>query len=364
MGSLRREEIYDALLDEEALDEFPARMAEAFGARSCVLHWCRADGSDETVAMNDYYTPEQMADYSANFAEHDLWTLRGLQPHNLNRAINCDDLVPASEFERSVFYNDWIRAMGDDTFHCMGMVAGTSLGGGCVGLHRGRGQGTFSDQALAEFEQNVADLGRMLSVRGRMAALRQRNAALEDGLDALGDALLIVAADGRLVHANASGEALLDGRDGLFVLGGKVRAPNGSSEPLRTLIAQAADRAGGQAGAMPVPRPNGTSHAVTVSPLRTEQGARHVLLAVRFERAGSNLPGRLRQLYGLSSAEAEIAAALGQGRAPEEIAGERGVALGTIRFQIKRLAQKMGVSRQVDIARLVNALPNLRDRAD
>jgi DNA-binding CsgD family transcriptional regulator len=54
----------------------------------------------------------------------------------------------------------------------------------------------------------------------------------------------------------------------------------------------------------------------------------------------------LGELFGLSQAEARLAAALCRGVTPGEYARERGVAIGTVRFQLKQVLAKTHTHRQ------------------
>jgi len=64
----------------------------------------------------------------------------------------------------------------------------------------------------------------------------------------------------------------------------------------------------------------------------------------------------LESVYGLTSAECEIGLLLAQGKTPEAIALNRGVAVGTVRAQIKATIAKMGVSRQIELVLLLGHL--------
>ena len=65
----------------------------------------------------------------------------------------------------------------------------------------------------------------------------------------------------------------------------------------------------------------------------------------------------LHQLYRLTRTEARLVAALAEGERLEDAAQALGVTLGTGRTYLKRVFQKMGVSRQVDLMRLVLSGP-------
>ena len=61
----------------------------------------------------------------------------------------------------------------------------------------------------------------------------------------------------------------------------------------------------------------------------------------------------LQTIYNLTAAETDVAMLLSQGRTAEIIAAERGVAIATVRAQIKSILAKFGMSRQVElVARL------------
>jgi len=57
----------------------------------------------------------------------------------------------------------------------------------------------------------------------------------------------------------------------------------------------------------------------------------------------------LQATYALTSAEMQITEYLAEGQCAELIAAKRGVALETVRTQIKAIMAKLGVSRQVEL---------------
>ncbi|MGL4542989.1 MAG: helix-turn-helix transcriptional regulator [Polymorphobacter sp.] len=65
----------------------------------------------------------------------------------------------------------------------------------------------------------------------------------------------------------------------------------------------------------------------------------------------------LQQIFGLTSAEARVAMLLAEGDEVEAIALRQGVVTSTVRSQLKSIFQKMGVNRQLGVARLVRGLP-------
>jgi DNA-binding CsgD family transcriptional regulator len=72
----------------------------------------------------------------------------------------------------------------------------------------------------------------------------------------------------------------------------------------------------------------------------------------------------LAGMFELTPAESRVAALLGEGLTPGQIAQKLGVALGTVRTQLKSIFSKTSTSRQADLVRLVSALPRSPARRD
>lgn len=91
-------------------------------------------------------------------------------------------------------------------------------------------------------------------------------------------------------------------------------------------------------------------------PLRAlsfEQAPRVLVVVRGSENSLRGLTDTLRTAFGLTPAEADVALMLAEGHSPEQIAGRREVSAGTVRIQVKKVYQKLGVSRQAElVARL------------
>ncbi|RZI95373.1 MAG: helix-turn-helix transcriptional regulator [Rubrivivax sp.] len=98
-----------------------------------------------------------------------------------------------------------------------------------------------------------------------------------------------------------------------------------------------------------------------LAPLRLRNAARLHGAALLFvfdpEATPSITADTVRQLFGLSKREAEVAAALCSGRTLDELAAERGTSINTVRTQLKSVFNKTGTSRQADLVSLLLASP-------
>jgi DNA-binding CsgD family transcriptional regulator len=84
--------------------------------------------------------------------------------------------------------------------------------------------------------------------------------------------------------------------------------------------------------------------------------AHAVLLAVTDPAAGKPDPRLLRDVLGLTQAEAALAAELAAGATLAAAARARGISLETARTQLKSVLGKTGCARQQDLARLLARL--------
>jgi DNA-binding CsgD family transcriptional regulator len=362
---LRNEDIYDALCDDEAFSELPSRLALAFGARSCVIHWHFADGGAAVLADSGYFSPEQMQRYADEFAALDPWARASAVLDIKNRPQNLEDIVPAGEFERSEFFNEYIRPMGDDTFHCMGVRIANDWGAGMIAMQRGQKQAPFSDETVRALDRKIPHLRRMLSVRGRISAEGRTSRQLCDTLDGLGEAVFTTRASGRIIHANAAATAMLREGNILFAQRGLIRtAAAGVDGELQQALHAAAARNEPSASALRLPCRAGGAAILSLLPIGSSHGGERLVLLTVTRESGhdATLEQRLCELFGLSPGEVYLAVRLAEGARLEELADERQVTIGTIRFQVKSIMAKMGCHRQSEVVALVSKLPRLWGR--
>lgn len=359
---LRTEEIYDAALDDAAFEQLPTLMAETYEARSAVLHWRGLDGSAGELADTGYFSDEHMLEYDRHFASADLWAEAVNLPSMANRAWDCEEVIPADIFERSRIYNDWIRQIGDDTFHCVGLAIRSAWGIAEVGLHRGRTQGSFDGEVLDNLNENLQHMRRMLTIRTQLAEADGRGRTPSAALDALANGMLSLTPTGRMLYANASADDMLRLGDGLFLRKNHICARhNPDDRALQKAIAMAADPVASTGTDLRIRRRSGGAYMLSVLAVHAGAAGRQIIVIISNPEAGSsNMEARLRALFGLTASEAHLALRLSEGATATEIAVGRGVTIGTIRVQLKSLAAKLGCGRQAEIVSVVKDLPQLR----
>ncbi|MFN3946448.1 MAG: helix-turn-helix transcriptional regulator [Allosphingosinicella sp.] len=351
--------IFEAAGDDDAFGALAGQVAEALNARSGVVHWRHLREGREEVSYSGYFSAEQMARFSTHFADEDIWSKAVRAPAARNRAWALDTLVPGRAYERSRIYNEWIRPMGDDTFHCLGAVVAQDDMVAELGFHRGRGQPAFAAEEVAFLNGELDHFRRLMKVRHKLSASRRAQEQLEGTSDAIGYGIFTLDARGTLLHHNRAAEIILERGDGLLLRGGRLvaRTPR-EREPLNRAIEQAAAEPLFST-ALRVGRGDGDHYEVSV--LTSEAGGRRQIVIVTADpdAADPSIAARLRALFKLSSAEAEIAVALANGASIAEMALARRTSIGTIRSQVKSVSAKLGCGRQSEIVALVARLPRL-----
>jgi DNA-binding CsgD family transcriptional regulator len=188
-------------------------------------------------------------------------------------------------------------------------------------------------------------------------------APLADALDGLGAGLFVVEAAGRIVHANASGRAMLRERLMLRAAEGRLVACEArAAATLRELLARAV---GSQQGPTALPLSAGDDGPFVAHVLPLASGAGHgagsALVAVLVHKATIEThcpPEVIAELYNLTRGELRVLLAIVEVGGVAETAQALGVAEATVKTHLHRLFGKTGASRQADLVKLVAGFSN------
>ena len=199
-----------------------------------------------------------------------------------------------------------------------------------------------------------------IAAHWRLVEAEQAAKVSRFALDQLPLGVIWLGRDGSVVHANAAAQKILDQRDGMFLMAGRLRA-NAVAQEFDAAIESVGTRQ--PEASLAVPRRERRPLFVTLVPGAVQDAlgsAGDKVCTLVFvtdpDRMPSNVGARLKKLYGLSSAEAAVAELLASGLTIETVAERREVSVHTVKTQIKILMGKMGAGRQSDIVRAVMAL--------
>ena len=284
-------------------------------------------------------------------------------------------VMPRTQFEKSAFYQNWVRPAGLGE----GLVSALSPIGPDVivlTLARDRGRSTrpFTEgKALPRFAALLPHFRRAASIQRRLI----RAQALPHGVSAaalqsLTVPVLLLDVHNRVLWGNGAAETLLRTCDGLSTARdrGLVGASPADTAELGRLLADVGVGNGGAAalrrrsGLPPLVAlalPCGTASDLWRSAIAPDAVPRTVLFVIDPKaplagRGDTASAARLRSLFGLTAAEAAMALEAAGGEGLPAVARMLGVAPGTVRSHAKAVYAKMEIRGQADLARLLARL--------
>lgn len=176
-----------------------------------------------------------------------------------------------------------------------------------------------------------------------------------------GRAAAVVRQDGTLIEANASGRALLgpDGpKAGEPLLSGVPAEKHALCQALKMSCARKGPRV---SEPIALTRPGGGHLLAYVLPLEHgEHGGDAALVLLADPRGPERRDAaQVLQLFGLTGAEARLAALVGVGHAPRGAAAELRISEHTARSTLKTVYDKLGINKQSELGHLVARLQYL-----
>jgi hypothetical protein len=290
------------------------------------------------------------------------------------------ELVPEQSFLRSEYYCDFARH--HQRRHLLaGMIGVTEVMP--FGLFRADDAEPFGEAERRLLQTLLPHLQRAMELRARLGQESQTNWATRAALDALPVGVAIVDAGLRihfmngasqrdLAHPDAGLRAL---RSGPYAGSGVYLAAHAKDEAaaLRRLVVSATS--GDAGGSMRIVNRDMSSRAVLVSPApqglsadqtqvkESEPTEKLAIVVIRdLGRVAPPPIETLCEVFGLSPAEADVAAALAGGASAEDVAQQRNVSLTTVRSQIRSILGKSGTENLRDFERSMASLTAIAPR--
>jgi DNA-binding CsgD family transcriptional regulator/PAS domain-containing protein len=361
------ERIYDAALAPELWPTFLESLSEVVDGHAANIAHKHTGRSDFALGATARFDPEAFREYENHYSLLDPWVksaaARGLSRTGAMETSN--HLIPASEYHRTEFYNDFGLRYG--------------INGGCSVIirldqhvtsvlsvtQRGR---EFGQPELALLKRLLPHLQRALQIHERLAVVGQQRSAAEEIIDRLPFGVVMVDASGAVVLVNRAAEHIFATHDGLELRDRRMfAATTPQSTELRALVAGAVGASCGKAlgagGAIAIVRPSSKRpFQVLVTPMRTTQAN------PAFSSAGSaaifisdpdlqplNPQDILRELYAFTPAETRFAVQLLQHKSVAEAASFLNISLNTAHTHLKKLFDKTTTRRQSELLRLLGA---------
>lgn len=283
---------------------------------------------------------------------------------DIEQPIAITDLIPFEELTQTEIYRQWAQPQGFVDF-ISAVLDRTTISAAIFGVFRHERNGIVDDRARRQMRLIAPHIRRAVLI-GRMFEFKAAEVAtFVDTLNGLSTGMYLVDAEGRLIHANAAGSAILAASDILGSVGGRLVACDTQIQrTLRDIFAAAGqgDAALGIKGiAVPLIGKNGERYVAHALPLtsgaRRRAGIVHVAAAALFVRRAALVASSTSQVIGetfkLTPTELRVLLAIVEIGGIPEVATAFGVADTTVRSHVNRLFEKTGVTRQADLVKLV-----------
>lgn len=358
--------IYAAALDPRLWPAVLEAVSDRIGAlQACLTRLSHIDGDGEGIVSR--IDPSSVQAFHEYYRTRNVFTLvddlgawkRGWRP----TVIGTHDVMPVEDYLRTEYFNDFMRPQdAGATLHVrLELDESTSA---AIAFGRSIRKDDFTAEAVEVARSLQPHLIRAYRLGRLLAASPGVSADLADTLEATNQAIFVVDQDGAMRHANPAGERLLRAGAGLTVIGGRITASDSDdARRLAGLIAQATAQTGRSSGAFSLLRPGGRlPTAVRVAPLAGEALAvfarpRMALVCATDLEADIRAPeDELRALFSLTAAESRLAAAVFEGLSLPEAAQRFGISVNTTRFQLARVFDKTGATRQAELVKLMMRL--------
>lgn len=313
------------------------------------------------------YDPHWLQSYNAYFGGLNNW-IAGIAEKRTGTVYHVNDLWAREDLEASEFYNDWIRPQED------------VLGGGAAMLFNDASRmfvlgGNIRRRDIDRLEQNWLTLAQMLTphlesaleVNRTLAGMALETYALDAASGDRRSAVLAVNARRQVLFSNPPAKALLE--DGAILrhdMTGRLWLGARADRWFRHALALFERNPVFQPQTLEIANPDSGARYLcrlcAIEPAKMDHSPFGVLLgpgdpALLITLTGMAAPAevaaRLAAQYRLTPAEARLAIKIAAGLSPRDIAARHGTSLHTARNQLKSAMSKLGVGKQLALARIV-----------
>jgi DNA-binding CsgD family transcriptional regulator/PAS domain-containing protein len=361
-------DIYDAALDPVAWPRALEKTARFVGGRAAGLLTRDAARKTGNIHYQVGFDPRYGKLYFDKYVNFDPMSAAYLS-FGVGEAYIYNSFMPRSEFNETRFYQEWVKPQGwVDNISVTLERTGTSLASLSILHHESDGH---ADDAAPQRLQLIAPhVRRAVMISSAMESKTAEAAAFADTLDGVSAGMFLVDAGGRIVHANVSGQAMLDERSVLRALGGRVAAmaADADRELNQTLAAAGGgDAAVGAKGiALPLTARDGDRYVAHVLPLtsgeRRRAGAGYAATAALFVRKATldtpSPPETIARTCKLTPTELRVLLAVVEIGGVPEVAELLGISQGTVKTHLHRLFAKTDTARQAELVKLVAGFSN------
>lgn len=362
------ETVHAAALDESLWTDALAATAGLLGGSAAMLE-VFAPPSQVPIEFRGYAIPPagELA-YFEHYAALSPRAAHAFGPRS--GELLCDyQFLDEGGMERDPYYAKFLP-QAEFRYFVAGKLFHDERGLAAVSVQRTRRQGHVDRAEMALMRRLLPHFRLAFDAATRLRAAKAREGSLERALSWLADGVALLAADGAVLFANDALGAILRRNDGLAIRRGSLAfASSRASAAFAAALAAVALLHDGEPALAGPPefradRPSGAPpYLVSLRPLslserclRSREGAVAMLIVRDSSRLETVAARTLREVFGLTAAEASLGNALLAGRSVEEHARLEGVSVNTAYTHLRRMKDKLGCRRIPELIRKLNAV--------
>ncbi len=351
------ESLYAGISEESPFDSFLKGLRAAVDAESSTLIIERQRRDRPGAIYSGAASEERIARYNALYRQDPFIDLP------LGKVTTLAELVGEEGFSHSEFMTSFMTGSG--WMHVMGADI-VEASGARVRMRATRvlGRDNFGTSERETLQRLLPHLTQAMSLFLRLNSLETERELFASALGRLAVGAIIVDKECRILQATPQAEAILAEKDVLKNDRGRLRlldeaGPSGAFTAAVAEIAEADPASFAGSRAFSIHRSSGEALGLVVRPAPHSaklhaplRGAALVIIA----DAGSTVapqPAILVRLFGLTPAEAELAALMGQGLDLDDASATLGITKNTAKAHLRMVFSKTGVSRQSELVRLL-----------
>lgn len=362
------EAVYRAGLDSTRWTDALGAIGSVTGSRAVTVDVLRLPDLSHIGFSAWNMRPSTQLEYLGLSQAESSYARHGIRHPEQRIFTDADVYIEEADIDREPLYAEFL-VHHDTRYFASGVVDRGRDSLTFLTLARSPRQGLVGTSQVAMLERLLPHVRLSLEVGARMRAAAVTGKARLAALDCLQDGMAILAGDGRVLDTNAAFDALARSRDGLSVRAGRIEfAARTAQRAFMDALGRALEVGSGDgdrgAKAFLAERPSGLASLVgSIRPVfRDEANGTGEAKAVLFLRdpcaAAEASASAAADVFGLTAAEADMAAALIRGVSPVDYARDRKVSVNTAYTHLRRVKEKVGARRLTELVhRLKAALP-------
>ncbi len=282
----------------------------------------------------------------------------------VGRVGTQSDIISFEEFHETRFYKEWARPQG--YVDCLfSLLEKSATGCAMISVRRDERDGLVDAETCRRMGLIVPHVRRAVLISRALEHRQASSEKLNEVLDLMSAGIFLIGADGRVMHENQAGAALLDRGDVLIRRAGQlIVCEPGANTALSALLASAQrgdlEMAADQV-VLPFSSSAGEHYVAHILPLtsglRRSIGEAHAAAAAVFVKkvgiSWASPAETVAKVYKLTPSEIRVLLAIAEHDGAPQAAAALGISEETMKTHLRHVFQKTGRRRQIDLVKLL-----------